>query len=136
MANHEGCLTKALDMRCRTGRPVSILTEELWGDVGNVAAFTRRSEVSLEPPVTEIIRPGWNVTSMDVENGGAVLDLCLALIDQPDGTIGRAQCNSEPPRDDTITDMLRDLETVLETFSAHPQLHLSDLPDRIERGRG
>ena len=90
--------------------------------------------ISLQPPVPEIVRPGWNVTSMDVGNGGAVWDLYLAFIDQPDGIIGRAQYNSEAFEDDTITRMLRDLETVLKTFSSQPQLHVSDLPDLIERG--
>ena len=71
---------------------------------------------------------------MDVGNGGAVWDLYLAFIDQPNGIIGRAQYNSEAFEDDTITRMLRDLETVLKTFSSQPQLHVSDLPDLIERG--
>ncbi len=50
------------------------------------------------------------------------------------GIIGRAQYNSEASEDDTITHMLRGLERILEIFSSHPQLRLSDLPDMIERG--
>jgi hypothetical protein len=50
--------------------------------------------------------------------------------------IGRTQSHSEAFNDDSITYILSDLERLLETFTSYPQLHLSDLPDLIERGRG
>jgi surfactin family lipopeptide synthetase A len=89
--------------------------------------------ISLQPPVPESIRPGWDVTSMDVGNGGGILDLYMAFIDRPDGMIGRAQYNPDLFKADTITYMLRDLQTVLETLTRQPQLHLSDLPNLNER---
>jgi hypothetical protein len=65
------------------------------------------------------------------------MDLYLAFIHRLDGMIGRARYNSEAFNiDDSITYMLSNLETLLETFTSNPQWHLSDLPDLIERGRG
>jgi non-ribosomal peptide synthetase component F len=70
---------------------------------------------------------------MDVGNGGGIWDLYVAFIDRPDGMIGRAQYNPDIFEDDTITNMLRDLQIVLETMTLQPQLHLSDLPNLIGR---
>jgi hypothetical protein len=117
MADHEGRFTKTLDMRCLTGRPVSMLTEELWGTVGNVAAFTRRSKTHRAvphrdfPPASRsrISPPRMECDFMDVGNGGAAWDPYLAFIDQPNGIIGRAQYNSEAFEDDTITHVLYNL---------------------------
>ena len=89
--------------------------------------------ISLQPPIPESVRPGWDVTSMDVGNGGAVWDLYMAFIDRPDGMMGRAQYNPDMFTDDAISWMLRDLETVLETLTLQPQLHLSGLPNLIAR---
>jgi surfactin family lipopeptide synthetase A len=92
--------------------------------------------ISLQPPIPESIRPGWNVTSMDVGNGGAVWDLYMAFIDRPDGMIGRAQYNPDVFQVSAISRMLQDLETVLETLTLQPQLHLSDLPKLTEKEGG
>jgi non-ribosomal peptide synthetase component F len=89
--------------------------------------------ISLQPPVPESVRPGWDVTSMDIGNGGGIWDLYVAFIDRPDGMLGRAQYNPDLFKADTITYMLRDLQTVLETLTLQPQLHLSDLPNLNER---
>jgi non-ribosomal peptide synthetase component F len=89
--------------------------------------------ISLQPPIPESVRGGWDVTSMDVGNGGGIWDLYVAFIDRPDGMIGRAQYNPDIFEDDTITNMLRDLQIVLETMTLQPQLHLSDLPNLIGR---
>jgi hypothetical protein len=84
--------------------------------------------ISLQPPVPATVRPGWDVTSMDVGSGGSPWDLYLAFIDRPGGMIGRAQYNPDRFGDRTITRMLRDLEALLGAATSQPHLRLSDLP--------
>jgi non-ribosomal peptide synthetase component F len=79
--------------------------------------------------VPETIRPGWDVTSMDVGSGGSPWDLYLAFIDRPAGMIGRAQYNPDLFDEATITGMLRDFQALLEAAILQPQLRLSDLPN-------
>jgi surfactin family lipopeptide synthetase A len=85
--------------------------------------------ISLQPTVPETIRPGWDVTSMDVGSGGSPWDLYLAFIDRPAGMIGRAQYNPDLFDEATITGMLRDFQALLEAAILQPQLRLSDLPN-------
>jgi len=46
--------------------------------------------LSVAPDVPQL-PPGWSMTYMDVESGGARWDLYLELNDRPGGMIGRAQ---------------------------------------------
>ncbi len=50
---------------------------------------------------------------MDAGNGGTMWNLYLAFIDCPDGVIGRAQYNSDIFQEETIAQMLTDLEMLL-----------------------
>ena len=83
--------------------------------------------ISLQPRVPEALRPEWDVTSMDAGNGGTMWNLYLAFIDCPDGVIGRAQYNSDIFQEETITQMLTNLETLFERLTSRPHLRLSDL---------
>ncbi len=86
--------------------------------------------ISLQPRVPEALRTEWDVTSMDAGNGGTMWNLYLAFIDRPDGVIGRAQYNSDIFQEETITQMLADLETLFERLTSEPHLRLSDLYKR------
>lgn len=83
--------------------------------------------ISLQPRVPEALWPEWDVTSMDAGNGGTMWNLYLAFIDCPNGMIGRAQYNSDMFQEETITQMLTDLETLFERLTSEPHLRLSDL---------
>ncbi len=86
--------------------------------------------ISLQPQVPEALRSEWDVTSMDAGNGGTMWNLYLAFIDCPDGLIGRAQYNSDIFREETIAQMLTDLEMLLKRCCSQPHLRLSDLYKR------
>lgn len=83
--------------------------------------------VSLEPPMPTV-DPGWDLTPMDVESGGARLDLYLVLDDRPTGIIGRAQYNPDLFARSTIIRMVEHFRTVLQLFIADPNKQLSWLP--------
>lgn len=89
--------------------------------------------VSLQPPVPEIVRDGWDVTSMDVGNGGAPWDLYIAFLDRADGLIGRAQYNVDLFDREAVRRVLSDLEVLLETLIASPDLHLADVHKRTDK---
>jgi Condensation domain len=86
--------------------------------------------ISLQPRVPEALRPEWDVTSMDAGNGGTMWNLYLAFIDSPDGVIGRAQYNSDIFQEETIAQMLTDLETLFERLTSQPHSRLSDFHKR------
>jgi hypothetical protein len=91
--------------------------------------------LSLQPRVPEALRPEWDVTSMDAGNGGTMWNLYLAFIDCSDGVIGRAQYNSDIFREETIREMLADLESLLGRLTSQPHLRLSDLHKRNDSGK-
>jgi Condensation domain len=114
--------------------PLEVLAERLKPASGPSRHPFFNVAISLQPSVPETVRAEWDVTSMDVGNGGAVWDLYLAFIDRRDGMVGRAQYNPDIFSEETITRMLRDLEALLEALTLQPQLRLSDLPKLIEKG--
>jgi surfactin family lipopeptide synthetase A len=83
-------------------------------------------QFSLGPPVPEYT--GWNLTPMDVQGGGAKLDLYFELDDRPDGTLGRVQYNPDLFDAATIRRMVRHYEMLLETVLADPDQRLAELP--------
>lgn len=106
--------------------PLEVLAEKL-----NVASDPSRHPffnmvLSLQPSVPEQIRSDWDVTSMDIGNGGSMWDFYVAFIDQNDGIIGRAQYNPDIFSEETIIRMLRDFEALLEAVTSQPRLRLSD----------
>jgi non-ribosomal peptide synthetase component F len=82
--------------------------------------------ISLAPNVPEL-PPGWDMTPMDVESGGARWDLYLELNDRPDGIIGRAQYNPDLFDLAAIVKMLENFEDLLEAATSNPQHRLFDL---------
>jgi len=81
---------------------------------------------SLEPHMPEV-DPAWNLTPMDIENGGGRWDLYLVWDDRPNGMIGRVQYNPDILKAATVTRMLKDQEIVLNEIVCSPGKHLSEL---------
>jgi hypothetical protein len=84
-------------------------------------------QISLEPPMPTLDE-GWNLTPMDVESGGAKLDLYLVFDDRPQGIIGRVQYNPDLFDVKTMARLVEHYQAVLEVVLANPLLRLSDLP--------
>lgn len=82
--------------------------------------------ISLAPNVPKL-PPGWDMTPMDVESGGARWDLYLELNDRPDGIIGRAQYNPDLFDVATIEKMLENLQDLLGTAASNPQQAVFEL---------
>lgn len=112
--------------------PIEFLAKELkpQPDPSRHPFFT--VAVSLQPPEPDI-ESGWNVTSMDLESGGAVWDLYLAFIDRPTGMLGRIQYNPDLFNLATIVRAIEDLQVVLEAVTLNPGQRLIDLPVLIAR---
>jgi len=69
--------------------------------------------LSVAPDVPQL-PPGWSMTYMDVESGGARWDLYLELSDRAEGLLGRAQYNPDLFSPEAITQTVDDLRHVLE----------------------
>jgi hypothetical protein len=82
--------------------------------------------LSLQPPMPSL-DVGWNVTSMDVDSGGAPWELYIAFINQPGGMAVRVQYNPDLFEADTITRMLDDYQRVLAFICANPSKRLSQV---------
>jgi hypothetical protein len=82
--------------------------------------------ISLAPNVPKL-PPGWDMTPMDVESGGARWDLYLELNDRRDGILGRAQYNPDLFDVATIEKMLDNLQDLLRAAIASPQQRLFEL---------
>jgi amino acid adenylation domain-containing protein len=83
--------------------------------------------IAREPPITGL-RPGWNMTQADTENGGSKMDLYLDLDDRPTGVIGRLTYNTDIFERPTITRLLQHWQTILEGALANPNRRLSQMP--------
>jgi hypothetical protein len=73
--------------------------------------------LSVAPGVPQL-PPGWSMTYMDVESGGARWDLYLELSDRAEGLLGRAQYNPDLFTPATIAQTVEDFRQVLEQISA------------------
>jgi len=90
--------------------------------------------ISLAPSVAEL-PPGWSMTPMDVESGGARWDLYLELSDRPLGALGRAQYNPDIFERAAIAELLEDFQFVLQSASRNPDLSLSALAGAVQSQR-
>jgi hypothetical protein len=82
--------------------------------------------LSVAPDVPQL-PPGWSMTYMDVESGGARWDLYLELNDRAGGMLGRAQYNPDLFTTGTITQTLEDFRVLLEKVVADPAQRISAL---------
>jgi amino acid adenylation domain-containing protein len=83
--------------------------------------------IAREPPITGL-RPGWNMTQADTDNGGSKMDLYLDLDDRPTGVIGRLTYNTDIFERPTITRLLQHWQTILEGAVEAPHRRLSQIP--------
>ena len=87
-------------------------------------------QFSLEPPMPAL-EEGWDLTPMDVESGGAKLDLYLVVDDRPKGIIGRVQYNPDLFERATVEQMIRHYGGVLEVITSNAQPKLSEFPELL-----
>jgi hypothetical protein len=82
--------------------------------------------ISLEPPMPRV-SPGWDLTPMDLQSGGARMDLYLVLDERPTGMLGRAQYNPDLFTEKTIARLVNHFQSTLEAIIANPELRLSEM---------
>lgn len=82
-------------------------------------------QFSLEPPLPAI-EPGWSLTPMDLESGGAKLDLYVVVDERADGILGRAQYNPDLFEPATITRLIEQYVGLLKVLVARPGLPVAD----------
>ena len=82
--------------------------------------------LSVAPDVPQL-PPGWSMTYMDAESGGARWDLYLELNERADGMIGRAQYNPDLFTSATIRQTLEDFRVLLERVVSDPAERVSNL---------
>lgn len=73
--------------------------------------------LSVAPAVAQL-PPGWSMTYMDVESGGARWDLYLEFSDREEGLLGRAQYNPDLFTSAAIAGMVEDFQSMLEAMAA------------------
>jgi surfactin family lipopeptide synthetase A len=73
--------------------------------------------LSVAPDVPQL-PPGWSMSYMDVESGGARWDLYIEMSDRAEGLLGRAQYNPDLFTPAAITQTLEDFRLVLERIAA------------------
>jgi hypothetical protein len=83
--------------------------------------------ISLQPPPMPLLDLDWQITSMDVDSGGAFWNLYIAFIDNPNGILGRVQYNPDQFSIVAVTRMLKDFRQLLESASENPLKRLSEL---------
>ena len=106
--------------------PLEMIAEKLQitSDSSRHSFFT--VALSVAPDVPQL-PPGWSMTYMDVESGGARWDLYIELNDRADGMIGRAQYNPDLFTSATITQTLEDFRLLLQRAVADPAQPISAL---------
>jgi len=75
--------------------------------------------LSVAPDLPQL-PPGWSMTYMDVESGGARWDLYIEMNDRMEGMLGRAQYNPDLFSAAAITKTVEDFELLLKSVVADP----------------
>jgi hypothetical protein len=93
--------------------PIELVSEALRvkPDPGRHPLFT--VALSVAPDLTPL-PPGWSMTYMDVESGGARWDLYIEMSDRAEGMLGRAQYNPDLFTPATIAQTMDDFRILLE----------------------
>lgn len=82
--------------------------------------------ISLQPQ-TSTTKTEWQVSSMDVDSGGSVWPLYVAFIDRADGLLVRVQYNPDLFESATITQMIDDLQSLMQFLSSNPDRRISQI---------
>ena len=110
---------------CNDDVPIEHLAGQLKPEDSSPSPFFRAA-LSLQPS-TPNLDLEWSVTTMDVESGGSPWELYLAFIDGPEGMIGRAQFHPELFNSESIDQLLRDFEILLEKVIGKAARPLSEI---------
>lgn len=100
--------------------PLSVIAERVRvkPDPSRHSFFT--VALSVAPDVAPL-PPGWSMTYMDVESGGARWDLYIELSDRADGVLGRAQYNPDLLTCAAMAQTIEDFQLLLEKVVASPE---------------
>jgi Condensation domain len=77
--------------------------------------------LSVAPDVAPL-PPGWGMTYMDVESGGARWDLYIELSDRAEGLLGRAQYNPDLFTPAALAETIEDFQRLLEKIATTQEL--------------
>ncbi len=96
--------------------PLSMIAERLQvkPDPSRHSFFT--VALSIAPDVAPL-PPGWSMTYMDVESGGARWDLYIELSDRAEGLLGRAQYNPDLFTPAAMAETIEDFQRLLEKIA-------------------
>jgi surfactin family lipopeptide synthetase A len=86
--------------------------------------------ISLAPLIPPL-PPGWDMTAMDPDSGGARWDLYLVLSERPDYFLGRTQYNPDLFNQATISAFLEDFQVLLREAGSNLHKKLSDVLDTV-----
>jgi len=86
-------------------------------------------------PSISLVRLGWKIANLEVDNGAAKVDLLLQLYDTPDGIVARFTYNTDLFDAVTIHRMQGHYHTLLQGIVANPDQRLSTLPLLTEAER-
>jgi len=114
--------------------PIEVLEKELQHKPDSVHNPLCALAISLQPTSPDEAT-GWHITSMDAESGGSPWDLYLAFINKADGMIGRVQYNPDLFTTSTISQLLRDLQKMMQAIVSDPCQHISKLPQVVHEPR-
>jgi hypothetical protein len=113
---------------CHDDVPFEIVADALQEEDKSDAGRSRfyQTIFSLVPPLPRV-GPGWDITTMDFDPGGARVDLNFEMDDRPSGLLGSVQFNRDLFTETTIARIVRDFQMTVETFVANPEQRLSSL---------
>jgi hypothetical protein len=86
--------------------------------------------ISLQPKSAASAK-GWQVTSMDADSGGTIWDLYLAFIETQDGLVGRVQYSTDWFDEAHISQVLSDLQDVMEAMMGDLEGSVATLRHRL-----
>lgn len=115
--------------------PFHHLVDALQADRDRSSNPLYQVQFSLEPPMPESIA-GWNLTPMDLESGGAKLDLYVVLDERPNGILGRAQYNPDLFEAPTVQRLVERYSNVLQVLASRTETRLHDVPQVNTTGSG
>jgi surfactin family lipopeptide synthetase A len=108
--------------------PMENLIEEL--NLGARSDSITDIAISMQPR-TPPLASGWDVTTMDAQNGGSRWHLYLEFMDREEGLLGRAQYNPDVLSENAVAAVLEDLQELLREAVADPRTRVRDLKPRL-----
>ena len=99
-------------------------------DLPNLAGkpLSRGMFTLLNTPEQSLKLPGITISSLDVHNGAADFDLFLLIKEKEEQLIGVLQYKTDLFKAESIREMLKHFEELLESLVTNPEQHLSSLP--------